>query len=222
MSASKTLGKILGKIPSRILGKISTRIPARISIGKNRQRGSVLVVAMIALVALATLGSLTVVTVRSSLSGTTHDQFKAVALAAAEAGVAVAIDFARRNLDQQTLWSGLVHPNNVPPTPEFLAPLPGNGVKPGELGYLFTPQSTAWYRVEFLNNIDDGPAVTEFGVTKHQGFLRGDDTDGRIIIRSIGNGPNNASVRLEVEIQTPTVFGTFCPPDAPDNAGGAC
>jgi hypothetical protein len=203
---------------SKILGKI----PTKISIGKNRERGSVLVIAMIALVALATLGSLTVITVRSSLSGTTHDQFKAVALSAAEAGVAVAIDHARRNLNPQTLWSDLVHPNNTPPTASFLAPVPGNGVKPGQAGYLFGPDANAWYQVEFLNNIDDGPPFTEFGTTRHMGFRLGDDTDGRIIIKSIGHGPNNASVRLEVEIQSPAVFGSFCDPNAPDNGGGAC
>jgi hypothetical protein len=213
MSASNFSGNILGKI----LARISTKIPARVAIGKNRQRGSVLVVAMIALVALATLGSLTVVTVRSSLSGTTHDQFKAVALSAAEAGVSVGIDFARKNLDPQILWSNLVHPNNVQPGP---APIPGNGVKPGQAGYLFSADSNAWYEVEILNNIDDGPPVTEFGVTRHRGFIDGNDTDGRIVIRSIGHGPNNASVRLEVEIQSPVVFGTPCNTDG--NEGTFC
>jgi hypothetical protein len=209
MSASKILASI--RIPG------STKILRRISIGKNRERGSVLVIAMIALVALATLGGLTVVTVRSSLSGTTHDQFKAVALSAAEAGVAIGIDFARRNLDPQTLWSGIVHPNNVQPG---LAPIPGNGVKPGEAGYLFSTDANAWYVVEILNNIDDGLPVTEFGVTRHKGFIEGNDTDGRIVIRSIGNGPNNASVRLEVEIQSPVVFGSPCVTNG--NEGTAC
>lgn len=213
----------------KILGRILTAIkipgPGKISIGKNRERGSVLVIAMIALVALATLGGLTVVTVRSSLSGTTHDQFKAVALAAAEAGIAVGIDFARKNLDRQTMWSNLVNPNNLPPCVPGVPPciaiaLPGNGVRPGQPGNLFSPEANAWYVVEILNNIDDGLPVTEFGVTTHQGFRRGDDTDGRIVIRSIGNGPNNASVRLEVEIQTPVAFGSPC--TTTGNEGTAC
>lgn len=205
------------KILGRILTEIKIPGPGKISIGKNRERGSVLVIAMIALVALATLGGLTVVTVRSSLSGTTHDQFKAVALAAAEAGIAVGIDFARKNLDRQTMWSGIVHPFNVQPGP---APIPGNGAKPGELGNLFSREANAWYVVEILNNIDDGLPVTEFGVTTHQGFREGNDTDGRIVIRSIGNGPNNASVRLEVEIQTPVAFGSPC--TTTGNEGTAC
>lgn len=195
------------------------QILARTSIGKQRERGSVLVVAMIALVALATLGGLAVVTVRSSLSGTTHDQFKAVALSAAEAGVAVAIDYARRNLDPTSLWSGLVHPNNVPPV-GFVEPIPGNGAKPGQAGHLFSPDANAWYQVEILNNVDDGSPETDLGFTVHTGFRDGNDTDGRIIIRSIGHGPNNASVRLEVEIQSPTMFGDVCIPDP--NTGRTC
>jgi hypothetical protein len=196
---------------------------ARTSIGKNRERGSVLVVAMIALVALATLGGLTVVTVRSSLSGTTHDQFKAVALSAAEAGVSVAIDYARRNLHPDLLWSDLVFPSNRP-TAGFVHPLPGNGAKPGEAGHLFSADANAWYQVEILNNIDDGPPTTDpdTGFITHTGFLLGNDTDGRIVIRSIGHGPNNASVRIEVEIQSPTVFGSGCNANDSGNTGQTC
>lgn len=196
-------------------------ILARTLVRKHRERGSVLVVAMIALVALATLGGLTVVTVRSSLSGTTHDQFKAVALSAAEAGVSVGIDFARRNLQQGLLWSNLVFENNVQPA-GFLHPLPGNGAKPGQSGNVFSPDAHAWYRVEFLNNVDDGPAEVSGAGFIHRGFREGVDTDGRIIIRSIGNGPNNASVRLEVEIQTPTVFGAACNSGLHNNDGQGC
>jgi hypothetical protein len=196
---------------------------ARTSIGKHRERGSVLVVAMVALVALAALGSLTVVTVRSSLSGTTHDQFKAVALSAAEAGISVGIDFARRNLHPDHLWSDLVYDNNEPPA-GFVHPLPGNGAKPGEAGHLFSVDAHAWYQVTILNNIDDGPPTVDpdTGFITHAGYLAGDDTDGRIVIRSIGHGPNNASVRLEVEIQSPTVFGSGCNTNDSGNTGQTC
>ena len=206
---------------------ILARSPAR----RSRESGSVLVVAMIALIALATLGSLTVVTVRSSLSGTTHDQFKAVALSAAEAGIAVGIDYARRNLQPGLLWSNLVTPNNNPPcvpgeppctgSPP-LNPVPGNGIKPGQSGNIFSADAHAWYQVEFLNNIDDGPAEPMGIGFIHTGFRDGIDTDGRITIRAIGHGPNNASVRLEVEIQTPTVFGDACPAGHGNNDGQGC
>jgi hypothetical protein len=186
----------------------------------NRERGSVLVVAMIALVALATLGGLTVVTVRSSLSGTTHDQFKAVALAAAEAGIAVGIDHARRTLQPGLLWTAQVHPNNIVPT--ALPDMPGNGMKHGESGYTFGDDANAWYEVVILNNLDDGPTVTEFGFTSFTGFRDGIDTDGRIIIRSIGHGPNNASARIDVEIQSPTVMGAACNSGLANNDGAGC
>jgi hypothetical protein len=200
---------------------LRTSLPSS-SARRNRQRGSVLVVAMVALVALAALGGLAVVTVRSSLSGTTHDQFKAVALSAAEAGVAVGIDFARRNLQPGRLWSDLVFEFNLPVPSDFLHPMPGNGVKPGESGYIFSSGWTGWYTVEILNNRDDGPLRDDSGVFSYVGFLQGDDTDGRIIIRSTGFGPNNASVRLEVEIQTPTVMGAACNSGLGNNDGGGC
>jgi Tfp pilus assembly protein PilX len=187
---------------------------------RNRERGSVLVVAMIALVALATLGGLTVVTVRSSLSGTTHDQFKAVALSAAEAGIAVGIDHARRTLQPGLLWSNEVFPNNI--LPEALPAMAGNGVKPGLPGNIFSPDANAWYEVVILNNVDDGPSITEFGATAYTGHRDGIDTDGRIIIRSIGHGPNNASARIDVEIQSPTVMGAACNSGLANNDGAGC
>jgi hypothetical protein len=189
---------------------------------RNRERGSVLVVAMIALVALATLGGLTVVTVRSSLSGTTHDQFKAVALSAAEAGIAVGIDHARRTLQPGLLWTNEVFPNNT--LPAALPLMPGNGVKPGQPGYtdIFSLDANAWYEVVILNNDDDGPSITEFGSTTYTGHRDGVDTDGRIIIRSTGHGPNNASARIDVEIQTPTVMGAACNSGLGNNDGAGC
>jgi hypothetical protein len=199
---------------------LRTRLPSS-SARTNRERGSVLVVAMIALVALATLGGLAVVTVRSSLSGTTHDQFKAVALSAAEAGIAAGIDFARRNLEPGRLWTGLVFPINAYPD-GFVHPIPGNNVKPGEAGYIFSPGWTGWYTVQILNNADDGPVQNDFGFFSYVGFRDGIDTDGRIIIRAVGNGPNNASVMLEVEIQTPTVMGAACNSGLGNNDGGGC
>jgi hypothetical protein len=186
---------------------------------RNRERGSVLLVAMIALVALISLGSLTIVTVRSALSGSTHDRFKAVALSAAEAGLAVGIDYARRNLQQTGLWSGLVNGYQALPHKPPHPTLVGNAVKPGVPGNIFSPDTNAWYEVEFLNNRDDGPVVPEGSGLIHEGYRDGNDTDGRIIIRSTGHGPNNASVRLELEIQTPAVSGTPCGSGGATNAG---
>jgi hypothetical protein len=197
---------------------------------RNRERGSVLLIAMIALVAMVTLGSLTVVTVRSALSGTTHDRFKAVALSAAEAGIAVGLDYARQRIVPGDLWSGLVEPPS--PLPILLLDLPGNTVRPGPPGNgnIFNPDAQAWYEVEFLNNTDDGPYVPMVGAVppdrepcrgKHLGFCQGNDTDGRIIIRSTGHGPNNAAVRLELEIQSPSIFGAACDSGDATNSGNS-
>lgn len=155
--------------------------PSRISTNRYHERGSVLVITMIALVALVSLGSLTIITVRSSVSSTTNDRFKAVALFAAEAGLSAAIQYARERVDPTHKWSAIVVPADQP-----LLDVPGNDVKPGQPGNIFDPETRAWYVVEFLNNRDDRGGDT--------------DTDGRIIIRVTGHGPNNAAVGLEVEI----------------------
>lgn len=183
---------------------------------RNRERGSVLLIAMIALVALVTLGSLTVVTVRSSLSGTTHERFKAVALSAAEAGIAVGINYARTRYSQQTKWTSLLVPQPAVNRP---LDLPGNAVHPGDAGYLFSPDTQAWYEVEFVNNTDDGvyDPVGDF----HAGFRDGVDNDGRIIIRSIGHGPNNAAVRLEIEIMNPAIQHVPCNAGDSTNSGNS-
>jgi hypothetical protein len=181
---------------------------------RNRERGSVLLIAMIALVALVLLGSLTVVTVRSSLSGTTHERFKAVALSAAEAGIAVGIDYARSRYSQLTKWSGLLM---VPPAVNRPPDLPGNSALPGQGTNIFSPDAQAWYEVEFVNNADDG---TFDPVTRsYTGVRDAIDSDGRIIVRSIGHGPNNAAVRLEVEIMNPAVQFVPCNAGDSTNAG---
>lgn len=195
---------------------------------RHRERGSVLLIAMIALVALVTLGSLTIVTVRSSLSGTTHDRFKAVALAAAEAGIAVGLDYARQRIVPGELWSGLVEPDFTPNRP---LDLPGNTVLPNQSGNIFSPNAQAWYEVEFINNTDDGKYIPVTGGTvppeeedcrgRHLGYCRGNDTDGRIIIRAIGHGPNNAAVRIELEIQSPSVLGAACDSGEATNSGNS-
>lgn len=190
---------------------------------RNRERGSVLLVAMIALVALVLLGSLTIVTVRSSLSGTTHERFKAVALSAAEAGIAVGINYARQRFVPGAFWSDLVEPEQIAHKP---LDLPGNDKKPEESGNIFNPDAKSWYVVEFLNNTDDGPYIGPLGTpafcaSKHLGYCEGNDTDGRIIIRSTGHGPNNAAVRLEVEIMNPAVQPVPCNTGDSSNSGNS-
>ncbi len=166
---------------------------------RRRERGSVLVVVTISLVAMVALGSITILTVRSGLSSTTHDRFKTIALFAAEAGVAVGLNYLRQQHAGQSAvpphWSALVTADNSPllPPPGF----PGDGAKPGEAGNLFSPGMEAWYEVRILNNRDDGDSVTASG---YNGYASGNDTDGHIILQVTGHGPNNAAALIEVEI----------------------
>ena len=76
------------------------------------QRGSAMVVAMISLVGLIGLGGVALIATQGGLSGTTHERFQTVALHAAEAGVAVAMDALRRDHDASVQWASLVTSEN--------------------------------------------------------------------------------------------------------------
>ncbi|WP_428261890.1 hypothetical protein [Haliangium sp.] len=184
---------------------------------RRRQRGSVLLVVMVSLVALVSLGTLTVLTVRSGLSGTSHDRFKAVALFAAESGVAVAMDYLRTQHQEGLNWGSVVNPNNnpafVPPASDLL----GNGVKPGLPGNLFDPALGAWYEVEIRNNRDDGP-LDPGPPPRFLQFQAGKDTDGRVIVVVTGHGPNNAAARIDIEV-TPRAQVVPCETSNADNSG---
>ncbi|WP_428263472.1 pilus assembly PilX family protein [Haliangium sp.] len=182
------------------------------ALGPTRHdRGSALLVVVVAMLALASLGLLTVLTVRSGVAGASHDRFRMVALSAAEAGVAVAMDYLRgQYAPAPTHWSGLVNPGNVSP----LSPLdlPGNTKQPGQAGNPFSPELGAWYEVTFLNNRDDGdydapPSAAQAG---YQGYILGEDRDARIIVSVIGHGPNQAAARIDVEVH----HDDARPPDA--------
>jgi hypothetical protein len=150
------------------------------------QAGSAMVVALVSLVGLIGVGGIALLAAQGGLSGTTHDRFQSVALHAAEAGVAVAMDALRNNHDPTEHWSALVTPENQ--DIEQWTDLPGNGAPPGDGDNLFSSDRKAWYEVELRNNVAD------------RGFVAGEDDDARLIIRSTGHGPDGARVILEVEI----------------------
>ncbi|ACY12857.1 hypothetical protein Hoch_0216 [Haliangium ochraceum DSM 14365] len=188
-------------------------------IPRNRERGSVLVVALIALVALASLGSLTLVTVRSGISGSSNGRAKAVALMAAEAGLAAGIDYARRNFDTTNLWTNIVNPSaSLPNKPVGPGGVLGNTAQPGTAENVFDPVTQAWYEVEIVNNIDDGVPELDATIFVHSGFRHGVDNDGRIIIRATGYGPRDAKAQLELEIQT-QALGRPCDDSGSSNDG---
>ena len=145
-----------------------------------------MVVAMVSLVGLLGVGSLALLASQSGLSGTAHDRFQSVAMHAAEAGVAAAMVALRAQHDADTHWTALVTPENQDVAAcESVA---GNGVQPGQTGYLFSTDRQSWYEVEIKNNLSD------------PGFATGEDDDARVVIRSTGHGPNRARVILEVEV----------------------
>jgi hypothetical protein len=150
------------------------------------QRGSAMVVSMVALVGLIGVGGIALLASQSGLSGAAHDRFQGVAMHAAEAGVAAAMDALRTQHDPATRWSALVEAENQ--DVELSAIVAGNGVRPGEVGNLFSADRQSWYEVEIRNNVSD------------PGFAAGDDGDSRVVIRSTGYGPDRARVILEVEV----------------------
>ncbi len=166
---------------------------------RRNQRGSALVIATIALTGLVTLGSLTVLAVQGGVGAAGHERHRSTALFAAESGAAAAMDYLRRNVDSTAKWSAFVEPAND--NPQVPVDGVGNQAQPGAAGNLFSTDINAWYRVEVLNNLDD------------DGYVAGDDQDGRVIIRSTGFGPNGAVAQVEWQVGVETVGagGRPCP-----------
>jgi hypothetical protein len=153
---------------------------------RNRQSGNSLVLALIVLSALGTLSMLTVLSVRGGMQTAASDRFHTIALYAAESGGAIAMDYLRTNVDPVTKWSDYVEPAGTP----------------FELTGLTNPLSAdqkSSFEVEIYNNRSD------------TGYVAGDDTDARVIIRSTGHGPDGATsiIEWEVTIES-TTLATPC------------
>jgi Tfp pilus assembly protein PilX len=175
---------------------------------RDRQRGNSLLLALIVMSALATLGSLTVVSMQSSLKMVNHDRAQAIALYAAESGAAVAMVTLRQSFDPvwpsniSTTWSNYVNPNNSPIEKIPVAEMPSNGLNPNPL---FSADQNAWYEVEVLNNRND----LGFGAGGNT-----NDTDGILILRSTGHGPQGSIAIVEWEIQRVGYWASHGPPPA--------
>ncbi len=152
-----------------------------------RERGSVLIVASLIMLALITLAGLSRLAAVGANKSTNHDYFKSIALYSAESGLAAGMDFLRKNRNAGENWSEFVSPNNETPPSPFQ--VPGNNVLNGESGNLFSPKMVAWYRVTIYNNEND------------TGFQSGTDDDARVILRSVGHGPDGSRVILEVDVR---------------------
>jgi len=193
---------------------------------RDPQRGNSLLLALIVMSALATLGSLTVVSMQSSIQMSTNNRAQEIALYAAESGAAVTMDFLRRTFDASggisTSWGNYCTANNAAPLVPMAPFILSSDALPGDLANhnLFSADQQAWYHIDILNNPDD------------QGFATGTgtcDTDGILIIRSTGHGPQGSVAIVEWEVQrvgfwghdppAPTGFalrnGTGAPPSVP-------
>jgi hypothetical protein len=162
-----------------------------------------LLVALIALTGLVTLAGLTVLSVQGGIATSASDRFNAIAMYSAESGASAGMDYLRKNLvivgTTRTFPPAFVSANNA--SPPQLPDIPGNNIAPGQPGNLFSSSQQAWYSVEILNNRGDA------------GYATGTDTDGDLIIRATGHGPDGATAQVEWEINAnnATSINTPCP-----------
>ena len=160
----------------------------------KRQRGNAMLVALIALTGLATLGAITVGSVQTGLTSANAERSATIARYAAESGVWASLDYLRTTVyaDEVIFFSFVTRPSNV--DPEDMPGLAGNRALPGSADNPFSPDMKAWYDVMILNNITDpkfavvAPADTE-------------DSDGQVMLRSTGHGPDGAVITLEVDVK---------------------
>jgi hypothetical protein len=181
---------------------------------RDPERGNSLLLALIVMSALATLGSLTVVSMQSSIQLSTNDRAQTIALYAAESGAAVAMDFLRRNFDASgnapfsgaTSWSAYCTANNQLPLANMSTVIPSSDALPGTPNNLLDlpdpskRDQNAWFHIDILNNRSD------------QSFANNTpncDTDGILIIRSTGRGPQGSLAIIEWEVQRVGFWGSI-------------
>lgn len=171
-----------------------TRLDARS--GRDPQKGAALALTLIAITALLGLGALTVLSVRTELVSAGQSRFSQAALYAAESGANAGMEYLRTACTASALFSEIVNPNNV----DALKPeeIIGNGKRPGETGNAFDPDNSTWYDVTVLNNLND-PSLAA-----------GDDSDGDVVLRVTGYGPDQTVAVIEVEVKNQECIQAFC------------
>lgn len=179
---------------------------------RDPQRGNSLVLALIVLSALATLGSLTVVSMQSSIQLSTNDRAQAIAMYAAESGAAVTMDFLRKNFDASatppfggaTTWSTYCTANNQPLLANMSTVIPSSDAMPADPGHhnLFSGDQNAWFHIDILNNRND---------PTYPNNTPNCDSDGILVIRSTGHGPQGSLAIIEWEVQR-VGYWTSSPP----------
>jgi Tfp pilus assembly protein PilX len=163
--------------------------PSRPRHPRQGERGAALIVALIAVVALLGIGMVTMLSVRSDTSASGSDRFQQVAVYAAESGAYAGVDFLRSNCKTDgTFFS------------QFLGTSPtgitGNNVAAGASGNPFSSMPSTYYQVTIKNNATEASATV--------------DTDGMVILHSVGYGPNNTQAVVELEVSSPPCIATTC------------
>jgi Tfp pilus assembly protein PilX len=188
---------------------------------RDPERGNSLLLALIVMSALATLGSLTVVSMQSSIQMSTNDRAQTIAMYAAESGAAVAMDFLRKHFDASgtapfngaTSWSAYCTANNQN-LMDVSTVIGSSDARPGSTDpahpNLFDPDQNAWFHIDILNNRSD----QSYGQNTPNC-----DTDGILIIRSTGHGPQGSLAIVEWEVQRVGFWGSKSMP-APLLASG--
>jgi Tfp pilus assembly protein PilX len=156
---------------------------------RHGERGAALIVALVAVVALLGIGMVTMLSVRSDTSASGSDRFQQIALYAAESGAYAGVDFLRSNCKTDGSFFS-----------QFLGTSPsgitGNNIAAGVSGNPFSNMPSTYYQVTIQNNATEASSTT--------------DTDGMVILHSVGYGPNNTQAIVEVEVSSPPCIATTC------------
>lgn len=172
---------------------IETVMASRPQQRQRRQGGAILVVTLVALVALLGVGALAMLAALSEIRSSAITRFDRTALYAAESGVAAGLEHLRGQGAAGERFSALVTPDNAAPLrPDAIL---GNGRRPGAEGNPFAEGSDAWYEVTVLNNPTD------------PGLADGRDLDATLVLRSVGHGPGQTQVMIEVEVRSDALLG---------------
>jgi hypothetical protein len=174
---------------------------------RDPERGAALALTLVAITALLGLAALTVLSVRTELVHSGQSRFTQAALYAAESGAAAGMDFLRTNCSTTSLFSQWVTPSNTAPIKP--TGIYGNGARPGGSENPFLADSDLWYEVVILNNTTDAR------------FQDGLDTDGIVILRSTGHGPDQTMAAIELEILNAECLGAFCAQEYAQRGMGA-
>ena len=167
----------------------------------DRERGAALAITMIAVTALLGLGAITLLSVQSEIGSGGQSRFNQEALYAAESGVSAGMEYLRNACDPTgMLFSAQLVSGNIGAVPN--PNVYGNG---NATANPFTSASNLSYAVTILNNTDDKNFANATGTNL--------DSDGIVILHSVGTGPDGTTATIEVTVQSQACITQFCVQD---------